>query len=113
MAENARLDFDKDPTPRNFGERADDYPPGWLEAATPAAELAETPPAKTADGQRAAVLRYLRRFGTITHRQAETFLGCTRVAARVHELRQLGHNIITERVKARNGGRYARYFLAE
>jgi hypothetical protein len=83
-----------------------------LPPSRPPAELAETPPAKTTDGQRAAILRHLERFGTITHRQAEAFYGCTRVAARVHELRRLGHNIITERVKAKNGGRYARYFLA-
>ena len=52
------------------------------------------------------VLAFLQKHGSITHRQAEDYLGCMRLASRIHELRKKRKlNIKSEMiaVKARNG----------
>lgn len=61
------------------------------------------------------VLAFMRDHGSITHRQAEEFLGCMRLASRICELRKNGNKIKSEtvKVKARNGriAHIARYSL--
>lgn len=63
------------------------------------------------------VLSFMEQNGSITHRQAEDFLGCMRLASRIHELkrRENAVSIKTEfvPVKARNGRvtHIARYSL--
>lgn len=61
------------------------------------------------------VLAFMQKHGSITHRQAEDFLGCMRLASRIHELRKDGKQIKSEmvKVKARNGriAHVARYSL--
>lgn len=61
------------------------------------------------------VLAFLQKHGSITHRQAEDYLGCMRLASRIHELRKRGKKIKSElvKVKARNGrvSHIARYSL--
>ena len=62
------------------------------------------------------VLAFLQKHGSITHRQAEDYLGCMRLASRIHELRKKRKlNIKSEMiaVKARNGrvSHIARYSL--
>lgn len=62
------------------------------------------------------VLDFMKKHGSITHRQAEDYIGCMRLASRIYELKKRGNNIISEtvRVKARNGREtyIARYKLA-
>lgn len=48
------------------------------------------------------VLQHLRSGKTITTREAFTDFGITRLAARIHELRQEGHPIADETVKVKN-----------
>ena len=62
------------------------------------------------------VLAFLQKHGSITHRQAEDYIGCMRLASRIHELRKKRKlNIKSEMiaVKARNGrvSHIARYSL--
>ena len=52
------------------------------------------------------VLDFLQKHGSITHRQAEDFLGCMRLASRICELKKKPNIQIKSemvRVKARNG----------
>ena len=63
--------------------------------------------------QNEAILNWLEKNnGGITHVQALALFGCARLAARIDDLRNLGHNIITETVK-QNGKSFARYHLAK
>ena len=57
------------------------------------------------------LLSYLHLYGSVTPLEALRDLGCMRLAARVRELRQRGHVIETNTVKADNGKRYAEYQL--
>jgi hypothetical protein len=57
------------------------------------------------------ILAHLKR-GPITPMQALDQYGCFRLAARIADLREEGHPILTERVK-RNNKVYARYRLAK
>lgn len=45
--------------------------------------------------------------------EALTLFGCFRLAARIGELRNDGHNITTKICRDVNGRRYARYYLEE
>jgi hypothetical protein len=47
----------------------------------------------------------------ITPREALSRYGCFRLAARIYDLRQVGHQIITMRVINDEGNRYAEYHL--
>ena len=52
------------------------------------------------------VLAFMQEYGSITHRQAEDFLGCMRLASRICELKKKPNIRIKSemvRVKARNG----------
>ena len=63
------------------------------------------------------ILGHLKTHGSISHYEAEDMYGCTRLAARIKDLRNRGVAIDTKMVKGlnRNGGRtcYAVYRLAE
>lgn len=48
------------------------------------------------------VLRYLRKYGSITPREALESFGCMRLAARIHELREEGYTITSSTVHAEN-----------
>lgn len=65
--------------------------------------------------QRELVLRYMHEFGSITDSDARQAIGCTRLAARIGEIRASGVRIIKvmEKGKNRFGGvtHYARYRL--
>lgn len=50
--------------------------------------------------QKKRVLEYMQQYGGITSLEAFQMLGCTRLSARIFELRKDGH-IITERRKRR------------
>ena len=49
---------------------------------------------------------------SLTDSDARRMFGCSRLSARIHDLRADGHSIITEKVK-QNGKRFARYSLVK
>lgn len=63
------------------------------------------------------VLNYIKKYGSITQKQASDYLGLSRLSARIWDLRQQGNQILTEYITVKN--RYgikikvARYRLAE
>ena len=57
------------------------------------------------------LLAYIKKNGTITPMDALIKLGIYRTAARVYDLRNAGHNIVTDIVETQSGARVARYWL--
>lgn len=66
---------------------------------------------------RELILMHLKKYGSITHNEAQAEYDCARLASRIKELRDMGYPIETEMIsgKGKHGGRnhYARYRLAE
>lgn len=62
--------------------------------------------------QNELVLKYMETGNGITHMDALTLFGCARLAARIDDLKKMGHNIISEDVK-RNGKTFSRYHLVK
>ena len=48
------------------------------------------------------ILQHLKKYGAISHFEAEEMYGCTRLAARIKDLRNSGVDIETEIVKGKN-----------
>lgn len=62
--------------------------------------------------QIAMILKWLKRGWRITHKQAEQLCDCTRLAARIYDIKKLGFTVVTEMVcNRRTGSRFASYFL--
>lgn len=63
------------------------------------------------------ILRHMKTYGSISHKEAEREYGCTRLAARISDLRRRGVDIQSQIVtgKDRHGGKthYAVYKLAK
>jgi hypothetical protein len=59
--------------------------------------------------QRAVVLEHLKQWGSITSFEAIERYNITRLAARVHDLRKLGHTIETHKIDVEGGHAFARY----
>lgn len=63
------------------------------------------------------ILAYMREHWSITPMEALNHCGCMRLSARIHDLRNLGHDIVMElvTVKSRNGvkTKVSRYRLNE
>lgn len=61
------------------------------------------------------ILQYMRKFGSITNREAVVLLDIMRLASRIHDLQKQGYNIKRENVKRKfkNGEfkHYTRYSL--
>lgn len=57
------------------------------------------------------ILLHLQSGQTITPIEALELFRCFRLAARIADLKALGHNILTEMVESPEGKRYARYSL--
>lgn len=61
------------------------------------------------------ILNHLRSGETLTHKDAERLFGCARLGARICELRQMGHEIMTTMEDGKNvlghPTRYARYSM--
>ena len=58
------------------------------------------------------ILRFMQQGNAITHMDALRLFGCARLAARIDDLKKMGHIIISEDVK--QGGKiFARYHLAK
>ena len=53
--------------------------------------------------QCARILEHLEKGLTLTSLEALNRFGCFRLASRIHDLRELGYNIIVERIKTSNG----------
>ena len=60
--------------------------------------------------QNLEILAYLKRHKSITHGDSYMKLGVARLAARIYDLRCMGHDIFTDMVK-HNGKRFAKYTL--
>lgn len=69
------------------------------------------------NNQCATVLWHMKEYGSITHKEADDLYGCSRLAARISDLRHQGVKIISETVTSRSPeGRvkhYSRYRLGE
>lgn len=63
------------------------------------------------DSQNQTVLQMLKDNDYITSFMAFREKGITRLAARIYDLRCMGHEITTIPKIAKNGGRYAAYYL--
>lgn len=61
--------------------------------------------------QTARLLAHLEESGSISWSEAQTVHGITRLAARIFELRQAGHEIRSEDRADEAGQRYVRYYL--
>ena len=63
------------------------------------------------------VLMHMKKYGSITHLEAEAEYGCTRLASRVNDLRKQGYAIKSEMISGKNRrgepSHYARYRLEE
>ena len=61
--------------------------------------------------QSAQILRYLESGKTLTAKKAWTMFGCFRLAARIRDLRMMGHPINSERIQVR-GKTVAQYSMS-
>ena len=66
--------------------------------------------AATTETQAAWILAYLRKYKHLTPMQAMRRNGIMRLAARINDLRNRGHNIRTE-LTVERGKRFARYWM--
>ena len=48
------------------------------------------------------ILMHMMKYGSITHLEAESEYGCTRLAARIADLRDRGYSISSEMVEGKN-----------
>ena len=66
---------------------------------------------QSSDSQNAKILNWLENGNKITALEALQLFGCFRLASRVHDLRERGHNIHKEMIIQPNGKRVAQYSL--
>ena len=66
---------------------------------------------ETTESQKSAILRYLRKHGHMTPKEARMFIGCDRLGARIFQLRQEGHSIKTVMIEVAPRKRVAQYHL--
>lgn len=59
------------------------------------------------------ILRHMQEKGSITALEALDLYGCFRLAARIKDLREDGHMIVTEEVTLANNKTIAKYILAK
>jgi hypothetical protein len=67
---------------------------------------------KTNQSQTSAILHYLKEGKGITPIDALNLFGCFRLGARIADLKKMGYDIVTERIKVEGGKYVARYHLA-
>lgn len=63
------------------------------------------------ESQNKRILNYLKRGHRMTPMDALELFGCFRLAARVYDLRQEGHNISKQIIELSNGVNVAEYYL--
>lgn len=61
--------------------------------------------------QTQAILKYLGTHEGLSQREATIKLDCIRLGARIHDLRKMGYDIITETRIGKNKSHYAFYIL--
>ena len=66
---------------------------------------------KQTTSQSAKVLYHLENYGSLTAIEALELFACFRLAARINDLKEAGHNIQMEMKKMKNGKKIAVYFL--
>lgn len=66
---------------------------------------------QSSESQNAKILSWLENGNKITALEALKFFGCFRLASRIHDLRERGHNITKEMIIQPNGKRVAQYSL--
>lgn len=67
---------------------------------------------KTNQSQASAILQHLKEGKGITPIDALNLFGCFRLGARIADLKKMGYEIVTERIKVEGGKYVARYHLA-
>lgn len=67
---------------------------------------------KTIQSQAKRILEYHKAGNGITPMDALDLFGCFRLGARIADLKRMGYDIVTERVKVEGGKYVARYHLA-
>lgn len=67
---------------------------------------------KTLQSQASRILAHLKDGNGITPMDALDLFGCFRLGARIADLKRMGYDIVTERVKVEGGKYVARYHLA-
>ena len=67
---------------------------------------------RTNDSQASRILAHLKDGNGITPMDALNLFGCFRLGARIADLKRMGYDIVTERVKVEDGKYVARYHLA-
>ena len=65
----------------------------------------------SSESQNAKILSWLENGNKITSLEALQIFGCFRLASRIHDLRERGHNITKEMIILTNGKRVAQYSL--
>ena len=65
----------------------------------------------TSQTQSAQILKALKNGERLTHLDAEKRFNCLRLGARIYDLKQQGHNIISERITVPSGKTVAQYRL--
>ena len=65
----------------------------------------------SSESQNAKILNWLENGNKITALEALRMFGCFRLASRIHDLRERGHNIYKEMIIQPNGKRVAEYSL--
>ena len=67
---------------------------------------------KTLQSQAKRILDYLKDGNGITPIEALYLFGCFRLGARIADIKKMGYEIVTERVKIEGGKYVARYHMA-
>ena len=67
---------------------------------------------KTIQSQAKRILEHLKAGNGITPMDALDLFGCFRLGTRIADLKKMGYDIVTERVKVEGGKYVARYHLA-
>lgn len=67
---------------------------------------------KTIQSQAKRILEHLKAGNGITPMDALDLFGCFRLGARIADIKKMGYDIVTERVKVEGGKYVARYHLA-
>ena len=66
----------------------------------------------TTETQCSAILEHLKKGLSITPIEALSLCGCFRLAARIHDLRDQGNDILTDTITTQSGKKVAAYRLA-
>ena len=66
----------------------------------------------SSESQNAQIIAWLEEGNKITAYEALKHFGCLRLASRIHDLREMGWNIVKEMIILPNGKRVAEYSLA-